>query len=447
MKKIFYLISLIGCFFFLSLKTNAYICKYPINNVTIRGVHYNGVSYSFNGNDISDIKFNQGVFQLNTPVNNTPSTITVNPNATSDFFGAVSELNSNTLSNNLISNAEIYNSGSMSDDAYTNYLNSCPPLYAIIRKESNSSYKLLNLSTEQNLNALTSNVVPTISNDTCSEDIVCTYTNGTISVTVQTSPSPSGEGRLIDYVLSDNILSQYDRSNDDIRHSDFECDGNYTRFKCVDHIYYSETSRSNSTNSQQYNSFMSYQPSNMQGMLTLDLEGRQNYEDVNSIDDLYYFRIDNGIGGDTDYGVNFSDPDLDDNQDCARNPNSSYCQNHNSDDGTSFEFCTQQGVLKTLNIIRICIIIAKICAALILIILGSIDFGRVAVSGDEKNMKDTINSFVRRLIIAAVIFFIPSLVNTIINLATSDDSSFSDCKECFTNEHGTCDYLIENAHK
>ena len=114
------------------------------------------------------------------------------------------------------------------------------------------------------------------------------------------------------------------------------------------------------------------------------------------------------------------------------------------DDGV-FHFCNQKGVLKSLSILRTCIVIAKICAALIVIVLGSFEFRGALISGDEKDLKSAVNSLVRRLIIAAVIVFVPTLVNTIMNFVTSDTGDFAACKECFTNEFGMCDTYIENA--
>ncbi len=58
----------------------------------------------------------------------------------------------------------------------------------------------------------------------------------------------------------------------------------------------------------------------------------------------------------------------------------------------------------------------KILGPSIAIVLGSLDFIKAIVSSDEENMKKTQKRFVNRLIAAALLFFIPLIVELLLGL-------------------------------
>lgn len=60
--------------------------------------------------------------------------------------------------------------------------------------------------------------------------------------------------------------------------------------------------------------------------------------------------------------------------------------------------------------------ILKILIPVLLIILGSIDFGKVVLSNDKEAMSKAISTFVIRIIIAVAIFLLPTLVSLILNI-------------------------------
>ncbi len=62
-----------------------------------------------------------------------------------------------------------------------------------------------------------------------------------------------------------------------------------------------------------------------------------------------------------------------------------------------------------LNIIRILI-------PIVLIALGMLDFSKAVLAQDENKMKESQKKFIRRLLIAVAIFFVPTLLNIIINI-------------------------------
>ena len=61
--------------------------------------------------------------------------------------------------------------------------------------------------------------------------------------------------------------------------------------------------------------------------------------------------------------------------------------------------------------------IIKIIIPIILIGLGIVDFARAMFAGTEENMKKAQQTFIKRLLIAVLIFFVPTIVEIILNIA------------------------------
>ena len=80
-------------------------------------------------------------------------------------------------------------------------------------------------------------------------------------------------------------------------------------------------------------------------------------------------------------------------------------------------------------------IIVKIVVPLILIIMGSIDFGKAVVSSKEDEIKKSAKTFALRAASGIIIFFIPTIVTIIMGLITSFTSSgakadYEVCRTC-----------------
>lgn len=65
-----------------------------------------------------------------------------------------------------------------------------------------------------------------------------------------------------------------------------------------------------------------------------------------------------------------------------------------------------------LNVIRIVV-------PMLLIVLGSVDLGTAVVSEDKDSLKKATSRLIKRCLAAIVIFFIPLIVNVLINLVES----------------------------
>jgi hypothetical protein len=70
--------------------------------------------------------------------------------------------------------------------------------------------------------------------------------------------------------------------------------------------------------------------------------------------------------------------------------------------------------------------IIMIGAPSLLLLFGTIDFGKAVAAGDEKEMKQATSSFVKRLMICVAILILPTLINLIMGWTT-----FGSLSACF----------------
>jgi len=60
---------------------------------------------------------------------------------------------------------------------------------------------------------------------------------------------------------------------------------------------------------------------------------------------------------------------------------------------------------------------------ILLILLGSVDLAKAAISSDEKAVKQAQSAFIRRLVYGALVFFVFLIVNWIMNIVASTIAS------------------------
>jgi len=65
--------------------------------------------------------------------------------------------------------------------------------------------------------------------------------------------------------------------------------------------------------------------------------------------------------------------------------------------------------------------IFQIGVPILLIIFGSIDLGKAVMSSDDKEIKGATGKLIKRVIYAVVIFFIPFIVNLVMNIVAVSD--------------------------
>ena len=109
-----------------------------------------------------------------------------------------------------------------------------------------------------------------------------------------------------------------------------------------------------------------------------------------------------------------------------------------------FNFCERKGILQVLRIGGTALNIIKILVPVLLIITATIEVSRAFMSGDDNDIKKAGTSSLKKAIAAIIIFFIPSIVEAVLNLipAKSNPSkyynsqgtgTYSQCLKCFFN--------------
>lgn len=93
----------------------------------------------------------------------------------------------------------------------------------------------------------------------------------------------------------------------------------------------------------------------------------------------------------------------------------------------------------------------KIIIPLVIMIFGMIDFTKAVMSGDDKTIKSAGASLIKRLVLCACIFFIPSVISLIFKLV-DNTSTFvqgaAPCEECLTDPTGeTCKSYVNQAEQ
>lgn len=105
--------------------------------------------------------------------------------------------------------------------------------------------------------------------------------------------------------------------------------------------------------------------------------------------------------------------------------------------GTENGFCAQTAVLWQL--IGNVLLIFKIVIPVILIVIGIITLGKAVISTDEKDMKNGVNSMVKKFLVAVLIFFIPNIVTTLFGIVSGFNELKSDynvCQKCISHPKG-----------
>lgn len=89
------------------------------------------------------------------------------------------------------------------------------------------------------------------------------------------------------------------------------------------------------------------------------------------------------------------------------------------------------------------IFILKILVPIIIIVLGTIDFGRAVISNDDKAVSKASKSLLTRIIIGVCIFFVPIIINIIFNMISGFNEEmkkdYTNCVTCLTNPYNGCD--------
>ena len=92
------------------------------------------------------------------------------------------------------------------------------------------------------------------------------------------------------------------------------------------------------------------------------------------------------------------------------------------------------------NTVHTIIVVIKIAVPVLLVIFGMLDLFKGITAQKEDEIKKGQNLFVKRLISAAIIFFVISIVQLLVSFVASDEGIMT-CANCFINgvkKDGTC---------
>lgn len=107
--------------------------------------------------------------------------------------------------------------------------------------------------------------------------------------------------------------------------------------------------------------------------------------------------------------------------------------------------CSNNDIKSAFKIIGYVILVIKWIVPLIIIVLGMIDFGKATISNDEKALNKATGALIRRFIAGVVIFFIPTIVMTALNVVQvskgiekDTDTNFGTCTKCLFDPVNSC---------
>lgn len=92
------------------------------------------------------------------------------------------------------------------------------------------------------------------------------------------------------------------------------------------------------------------------------------------------------------------------------------------------------------NTVHTIIVVIKIAVPIILVVFGMIDLFKGITAQKEDEMKKGQHMFVKRLMAAAIVFFVVSIVQLLISFVAGDEGIMT-CANCFINgvdKNGNC---------
>lgn len=95
---------------------------------------------------------------------------------------------------------------------------------------------------------------------------------------------------------------------------------------------------------------------------------------------------------------------------------------------------------KVPELVSLFVLIAQIVVPVILVLLGMIDFAKGVMSQKEDEIKKGQQTFIKRLVMGAIVFFVVALVKILVGVVgdnTTNKENIISCIDCFINNN--CD--------
>lgn len=104
--------------------------------------------------------------------------------------------------------------------------------------------------------------------------------------------------------------------------------------------------------------------------------------------------------------------------------------------GNSAKLSIDVKIAKTVHII---VLVIQIVVPVLLVVFGMIDLIKAVISGKDDEIKKNQMTFVKRLIAAAIVFFVFVIVKLVVSFVADDSKNMMNCVNCFINGPGkTC---------
>ena len=98
------------------------------------------------------------------------------------------------------------------------------------------------------------------------------------------------------------------------------------------------------------------------------------------------------------------------------------------------------------GLVRFVINLIKFIVPILLILMGAIDFSKVVISNDDKELTKATSKFIKRAIAGASVFLVIFFVQLLLNLLGEQSNGMMSCIACFTSDGGQCSvYEVENS--
>lgn len=90
------------------------------------------------------------------------------------------------------------------------------------------------------------------------------------------------------------------------------------------------------------------------------------------------------------------------------------------------------------------VVLIQIAVPIVLVIMGSLDLFKGITAQKEEEIKKGQAMFIKRLVYAAIIFFVIIIVKFLISIVANatDSDNISDCIDCFLNDNKSCRRLV-----
>lgn len=94
-------------------------------------------------------------------------------------------------------------------------------------------------------------------------------------------------------------------------------------------------------------------------------------------------------------------------------------------------FCTEAS--NTLKLVGIFIVVVKIVVPLLVIIMATMDFFKIVMSGKDSDFKKEATILGKRILMGVIVFMMPSIINLAVNSFDSNpNADYKVCVDCLT---------------